>query len=1087
MTDSPLPETAPTGEPESCTSASCRCHDVSRRQFLAVTGGAAAVVLGAGLPRAIASGPGDSLRSIVPLDKNLDPAWVRSLYERGEPMRCTAAADELNFIGMPVGGLCAGQVYLGGDGRLWLFDIFNRPHEGVVERIIDDYEGQRLTARHGSNYVEPPAQFSPLDQGFAVRVHDDGVVRPLDRRGFDDITFTGTYPIGRVAYRDASLPIEVDLEAFSPFIPLNTADSSLPATVMRFRIRNRSDRPTKVDLLAWLQNPVLMHEVTTPGFERRNRIVQWSEGTALVCSPWPVQQPKSDAPDILFADFESGDYDGWTSRGDAFGLRPFRRDEMAPYHNLTAHEGEATANSHNTRIAGADHVKGDALTGTLTSPSFTIERDYVNFLVSGGSHQGATCINLLVDGEVVRSVSGDNSNRMKPRSFDVRDLRGREAVIELVDAKTGPWGHIGVDHIVFADAPATSKAAPTLGDYGQMTLMMTGHRAGDVADAGSSVPRAADEQQDSQSAALTSELTGSLARTIELRPGEAATITCVLSWYFPNVELPALGAQRRWYAGQFDSAAHVARYVATELHRLRRETRRWTETWYDSTLPCWFLDRTFANTSTLATNTCYRLENGRFWAWEGIGCCAGTCTHVWHYAQAVGRLFPDLERDLRRRTDYGIAFDEPTGRIRFRAENNNRDAADGQAGVILRTCREHQMSADDSFLRGIWPQTMRAIEYLIAMDAEGGPIDGMIEGEQHNTLDAAWYGRIPAIASLYLAALAAGATMADDMDDPAFADRCREIGRRGAVEMDALFANDYFVQIEDEQHLDAIGIGSGCHIDQVMGQGWAFQLGLGRLFDASKTKSALQSLWDYNFIPDVGPLRASLAPNVRGRPYAIQGDAGLLMCTWPRGGRRSDWERHWQYGYFNECMSGFEYQAASHMIYEGTPGSDLVEHGLAITRAIHDRYHAGLRNPYNEVECSDHYARAMASYGVYLAVCGFSCHGPRGYIGFAPRLSPDDFKAAFTTAESWGSYTQQRADGRQVSTIEIRHGQLELQSVGLGPDLSSAVRRVQVEVNGQEVSATWRAIETDVLVHPDQTVSLHEGDVFTITVQLASR
>jgi hypothetical protein len=149
------------------------------------------------------------------------------------------------------------------------------------------------------------------------------------------------------------------------------------------------------------------------------------------------------------------------------------------------------------------------------------------------------------------------------------------------------------------------------------------------------------------------------------------------------------------------------------------------------------------------------------------------------------------------------------------------------------------------------------------------------------------------------------------------------------------------------------------------------------------------------------------------------------MCTWPKGGKRADWEKHWQYGYFNECMSGFEYQAAGHMIWE-----NMVTEGLAVARAIHDRYHAGLRNPYNEVECCDHYARAMASYGVFLAACGFEYHGPKGYLAFAPRLNPRDFRAAFTTAEGWGTFSQRMLDDVQEETIDIRYGRLRLKALG---------------------------------------------------------
>ena len=107
---------------------------------------------------------------------------------------------------------------------------------------------------------------------------------------------------------------------------------------------------------------------------------------------------------------------------------------------------------------------------------------------------------------------------------------------------------------------------------------------------------------------------------------------------------------------------------------------------------------------------------------------------------------------------------------------------------------------------------------------------------------------------------------------------------------------------------DKIGVGPGCYIDQVFGQTWAHWVNAGQLFDRDKQLSALRCLWKYNFVPDVGPFRDKFT---RGRWYAAAGDAGLLMCTWPKGGKNPAFKNHWQYMYFNECMSGFEYQAAT--------------------------------------------------------------------------------------------------------------------------------------------------------------------------------
>jgi hypothetical protein len=177
------------------------------------------------------------------------------------------------------------------------------------------------------------------------------------------------------------------------------------------------------------------------------------------------------------------------------------------------------------------------------------------------------------------------------------------------------------------------------------------------------------------------------------------------------------------------------------------------------------------------------------------------------------------------------------------------------------------------------------------------------------------------------------------------------------------------------------------------------------------------------------------------------------MCTFPR----TDWSygkakgqgADWAAGYFNECMNGFEYQAAGHMIWEG-----LLTEGLAVTRMVHDRYHAARRNPWNEVECGDHYARSMASYGVYLAACGYEYHGPQAQLSFAPRLTPENFRAAFTTAEGWGTFSQQRDGGKQTATIELKSGRLGLKSLEFAVPEGTLPTQVTVTAAGQSLTVT---------------------------------
>jgi len=871
---------------------------MSRREFLRLTGMTSLAFLAS--QRMLMAGPfvREDFKRIIPFDKKLRKDWLASLTARGS--RETYSGTDLRFIGMPVGGLFCGTLYLGGDGRLWLWDIFNRAGVGV-EPKGGRLNGSVVKPRDGGAYVDPLVadRYRAVEQGFSITVKtgESEVTRSLDSRpavGCKEVTFTGEYPIGVITYRDPALPVSVKMEAFSPFIPLNAADSSLPATVFSFSVKNEKAMPVEIALNGVLENAVLCAHKKQQG-ERRIDVV------------------------------------------DADGMTYLR------------------------------------------------------------------CVARLDAGE-----------------------------------------------------PAM------LPDAGGMGLALLGAPAELRCDA-SAVP-------------LGSRLTGSVGRKLMLGPGETGTIDFVLTWHFPNVP-KILGGKERHYAEHFPDAQSVAAYVAGNFARLAGQTRLWRDTWYDSTLPYWFLNRTFANTSILATNTAYRFRDGRLWAWEGIGCCPGTCTHVWHYAQAMGRIFPEIERDHRERVDFGLGFDK--GVIKFRAENGATYAVDGQAGRILGVLREHQMSQDSSFLKRLWPRVKMALERLIKTDADDGKPDGLIRGPLHNTLDANWYGIVPWLCGLYHAALRAGEAMATEMGDTEFAGKCREITDVAAKNLDATCWNTdykYYTHKGDTEHATEVGAYDGCHIDQVMGQSWAWQVGLGRVMTEQNVKDALRSLWNYNFTPDVGPFRAVKKP---GRWYAMAGEGGLIMLSNPFAPDiEFTGKSKWTTMYFNECMSGFEHQVASHMIWEG-----LVTEGLAVTRAIHVRYSPRRRNPYNEVECSDHYARAMASYGSFTAACGFECHGPKGHIGFAPRITPSNFKAAFTASEGWGSFSQQVTGKAFHAALEVKWGQLNLKTFAITlPTEDFKANGVTASVGTRSAPATLSRAGNRLTLTFTTGLPLSAGDKLAIVV-----
>lgn len=1017
---------APESDSSSCGSRACGCGgEVNRRELLKMGGLAAMMAMSRFPAFAGPFEPADTADHFVPADKKLKPEWIKGLFERGVAQ--WHAGNDLRMIGMPVGGIAAGQLYVGGDGRLLYWDIYNRT----------EFTGYGL-----KNYFAGPPT-SPVEQGFTITVklpEGQPVARALNREGFPGVRFCGEYPLARVKYADAAFPVRVVLEAFSPFVPLNEEDSALPATIMRFTLTNVGNAPVDAQLAGTLQNAVGRLSESTHSGIRVNRVVRDEAWTMVASSAKSPAVPPQKRPPIVIETFEGPDYGKWTAEGEAFGKAP-AKGTFPSQQQVSGQDGKGLVN---TFLNGSDQAQGK-----LTSPPFTLERYFVCFLIGGGSHAGRTCINLLVDGKAVRTAAGKDREQLVWQSWDVREFAGKEARIEIVDRESGAWGHINIDQIELRDQPSAAGPLEKQIDFGTMGLAVLG-KDGVTASSDAEAP-------------FGQKLVGELSASMKLDPGESKTITFIIAWHFPN------RAEGHHYATRFKDAADVVRHIAANDQRLYDQTRLWHKTWYeDSSLPRWLLDRLFSTVSTLATGTCLWWANGRFWAWEGVGCCEGTCAHVWNYEHALARLFPKLERSVRTMQDLEptAGFNE-TGAVAFRGRGGGW-AADSQGGTAMKCLREHQLTADGAFLKDNWPRIRKTIQFLIDQDANA---DGLIESIQHNTYDINFFGANTMVGSLYLGALLAGEQMAAEVGDKEFAATCRKVfeaGRENTIKQ--LWNGEYFVQKVDLAKHPKDQYADGCLADQLFGQGWAHQVGLGYVYPAEQVKSALKAIWTYNWAPDIGPQNEKHAPE---RWFARPGEAGMFICTWPKGkhlGKES-------VRYRDEVWTGIEYQVAGHMVWEG-----MVTEALATCRAIHERYHPARHNPWNEIECGDHYARGMASYGVYLALCGFEYHGPKGHIGFAPKITPEDFAAAFTAAEGWGTFSQKAGAGAQSAELALKWGQLRLRSVSLGLVGGFKPARVTVTVGGAAQAAELEVKDGDAIVRFPADVVIREGAAMTVSL-----
>jgi uncharacterized protein (DUF608 family) len=581
--------------------------------------------------------------------------------------------------------------------------------------------------------------------------------------------------------------------------------------------------------------------------------------------------------------------------------------------------------------------------------------------------------------------------------------------------------------------------------------------------------------------------TGSLALHVRLLPGETAHLPVYLCWHFPNFikywdssYAPAkeLITWRVPYAARFADALAVAQHLQTDEPRLRAETHCFQQILFASTLPDSVIDAVSSQLAALKTNVVTLLEDGSLYGWEGThstaGSCEGSCTHVWNYALTHAALFPALERSMRTNAYRHALWDD--GRMTFRLtlplgapKGDFHPAADGQMGNVMQVYRDWKWSGDTDWLRGLWPLVRKSLEY--AWRYWDYNADGVMEGLQHNTYDIEFFGPNSFVESWYLGALKAAAEMAAVLGEIEPAAHYRALAAQGAAWTDAhLFNGDYYEQqidleaihhspVSTERSLGGQREGTpkyqyetGCLSDQVIGAWMARICGLGNILDAGHVRQALHSIYTHNF-------RTSLREHANAqRIYAVGNEGGLLLCTWPRGGRPD-----LPFVYSDEIWTGIEYQVASHLIWEG-----MVDEGLTLVQTARDRYTGSRRNPFSELECGSHYVRALACWGVLLALSGFDCDATTGRLTFAPALAERPFRCFWSSGTGWGSY-EETAD---TAALRCEHGSQRVQMWQAGTTRASSLC-----LNGQPIAGSVAHDEAGTVFTLGTPVLLQRGDV----------
>ena len=748
--------------------------------------------------------------------------------ERGWPVARRFDGGHLLRVALPMGGIGCGSVSLSGRGDLVDWEIMNRANKTMSEygrwSDVRTFFAIRVkgASHESTTMLAGPLHPTEMYESEGSYVTLGGLPR------FRNASFDGAFPFGTVHLEDRDLPVKVRIKGFSPFVPGDSAASSLPVASLEYEVENLSGEPLEVSVAAFVRNFV--------------------------------------GNDGLPVGFDKGRH--------------------YPY---------STGEGRNR----------------------TVFREWAGL-------RGVMC---LSDGVATNSPAWGSLALSTPEAEGA--LSFRESF------EPNSWNRTALD---FWD---------DLSDDGELSPRQSGNGS----------PH------------------GGLCLKKTVPANGKTPFRFAFTWNFPN--RTAWGDMKtivgNWYSRNYADAWDAAAKIVPRLGELEARSLAFTRKILALDAPAGVKEAALSNLAVLKSQTVFRVPSGHLLGWEGVfnhlGSCMGSCTHVWNYENAVACLFPDLARSMRD-VEFNYALDPESGAMDFRvalplgAKRGGHVAADGQMGCIMKMYRDWRICGDDEWLAALWPKVRKALEFAwipdgkwawkVAWQKGGWDVgkSGLMDGEQHNTMDVNYYGPNPQMGFWYLGALRAAEEMARAMKDGDFAAECRAIYEKGTRRIDAeLFNGDYYEQRITEGHGDLpYQLGKCCLVDQLVGQQMAHLWGLGDLAKGNNLRKTCESIMRWNFLPDFTRHFNNM------RTFCAGEEAGLLMGSWPLGRMKTP------FPYFGEVMTGFEYVAAAEMVFQGMD-ADAVK----VVRAVRDRHDGLKRNPFSEAECGHNYARSMASWNVLLA------------------------------------------------------------------------------------------------------------------------
>lgn len=902
------------------------------------------------------------------------------------------AGKNLDRIAFPIGGIGAGMFCMEGTGAISHLSVNNKPDVyntpfAFAAISVKGFE-------NGAKVLEAPVPTWKLFGTGGTGNGGGGTTSGLPH--FENGRFLPRFPFATLELEDKDLPLQVKVVGWSPFIPTDEDNSSLPSGAMEYHFKNTSAKTIEavfsynarnfIDDKGTIQkaaNGFTMTKATPEGSS--NTLTGFTifvdSNNAVVDHCW-FRGGWFDSLTILWKNIQTGNMvsnppvEGVSPGASIFvplTLNPGEEKTITvnfcwylPETTLTAGtpvNGPAfKANPSSANVSAQQKVSGfagkqlvntfdpsgDAQTGVLQSPPVVINKRYLKFLVGGGSDPEKTAVRLLVNGKVVETAVGNQTEVLQEKTWDLKRYKGKKAVIQIVDHATEGWGHIMADQFILTDNSEENLQSPA--------------------------PEAQVFEDFEKETYGPWETVKPVAEK-ECCPGGL----CETDPYY-----------KPWYASRFKNLEEVSKYWTLHYADLKRNSELFRDAFFASTLPPEVTEAVAANLTILKSPTVLRQFDGKLWAWEGcgdnFGCCHGSCTHVWNYAQAIPHLFPALERSLRE-TEFKVDQNKEGHQV-FRATlpitapvHDFYAAADGQLGGIMKVYREWRISGNQEWMKTLYPLVKQSLDYCI--ETWDPKHQGTIEEPHHNTYDIEFWGPEGMCTSFYLGALTAFVEMSKAVNEPSESYTTLLSKGKNFMEND-LYNGEYFIQkikwtglraadpvvaskisMGGTYSKEALAIlqtegpkyqyGTGCLSDGILGMWMATVCGLNEAVDNSKVKSHLNAVHKYN-------LKADLTDhdNPQRPTYAAGDEGGLLLCTWPNGGKLS-----LPFVYSNEVWTGIEYQVASHLMFKGE-----VEKGLDIVRECRERYAGTVRNPFNEYECGHWYARAMSSYALIEGLTG---------------------------------------------------------------------------------------------------------------------